>query len=251
MDSSPKNLCCQCVWANARLTLTSCPCPFPRVLRPLSRPLTVDTRCHRRQPRCPGRAAISSRPPGFSAAAGWPTGTGPEPEALSASHSVSTFVYGQHLVAALAAGQVLFALGDSNHPLKITEKSKDALMSFATETRCSYANIVVRKELFDKGVKSVEALADQKLSSGWWWGSSSAGRRPRLSHHPVAGHAQCRRHDGGPLRPRRHRHRDGPRHPPHRGAAPPRASRIPEALTGGCVRHSRRLGRRRSDILTR
>ena len=109
---------------------------------------------------------------------------------ITASHSVSTFVYGQHLVAAqkrffeeeglktpdfvvpgggakvvqaLAAGQVTFALGDSNHPLKITEKGKDALMLFATDTRCSYANIVVRKELFDRGVKSVEALADEKL----------------------------------------------------------------------------------------
>src|SRR5258705_10820246 len=111
-------------------------------------------------------------------------------KAITASHSVSTFVYGQHLVAAqkkffeeegvrtpdfvvpgggakvvqaLAAGQVQFALGDSNHPLKITEKGKDALMVFATDTRCSYANIVVRKELWDKGVKTVEALADQKL----------------------------------------------------------------------------------------
>src|SRR5262249_60533625 len=91
-------------------------------------------------------------------------------KSISASHSVSTFVYGQHLVAAqkkffeeegvktpdfvvpgggakvvqaLAAGQVLFALGDSNHPLKITEKGKDALMIFATDRRCSYANVVV------------------------------------------------------------------------------------------------------------
>jgi sulfonate transport system substrate-binding protein len=111
-------------------------------------------------------------------------------KSISASHSVSTFVYGQHLVAAqkkffeeegvrtpdfvvpgggakvvqaLAAGQVQFALGDSNHPLKITEKGKDALMVFATDTRCSYANIVVRKELWDKGLRTVEALADQKL----------------------------------------------------------------------------------------
>src|SRR5512147_1925468 len=65
---------------------------------------------------------------------------------ITVSHSVSTFVYGQHLVAkekkffeeeglsvpsfivpgggakvvqALAAGQAMFALGDSNHPLKI------------------------------------------------------------------------------------------------------------------------------------
>ena len=59
--------------------------------------------------------------------------------------------------------QVLFALGDSNHPLKISEKGKDSLMLFATDTRCSYANIVARKELFDRGVKTVEALADEKL----------------------------------------------------------------------------------------
>lgn len=111
-------------------------------------------------------------------------------KAMTASHSVSTFVYGQHLVAAqkkffeeegfrtpdfivpgggakvvqaLAAGQVQFALGDSNHPLKITEKGKDAVILFATDNRCSYANIVVRQELHDRGVRSVEALADGKL----------------------------------------------------------------------------------------
>jgi NitT/TauT family transport system substrate-binding protein len=111
-------------------------------------------------------------------------------KSITASHSVSTFVYGQHLVAAqkkffeeegvrtpdfvvpgggakvvqaLAAGQVQFALGDSNHPLKVTEKGKDALMLFATDTRCSYANVVVRRELWDKGVRTVEALADGKL----------------------------------------------------------------------------------------
>ena len=109
---------------------------------------------------------------------------------VTISHSVSTFVYGQHLVAkekrlfeeeglsvpgfivpgggarvvnALTAGQALFALGDSNHPLKAIERGRDALMIFATDTRCSYANVVVRKELYDRGVRSVEALGDQKL----------------------------------------------------------------------------------------
>jgi NitT/TauT family transport system substrate-binding protein len=109
---------------------------------------------------------------------------------ITVSHSVSTFVYGQHLVAkekrffedegvsvpsfivpgggakvvqAVAAGQAMFALGDSNHPLKITEKGKEALMIFATDTRCSYANICVRKELWEKGIRSVEALADARL----------------------------------------------------------------------------------------
>src|SRR5439155_19948634 len=59
-------------------------------------------------------------------------------------------------------GQAMFALGDSNHPLKITEKGRDALMIFATDTRCSYAHIVVRQHLFDRDVRSVEALADPR-----------------------------------------------------------------------------------------
>lgn len=132
---------------------------------------------------------------GFGTAAltvgGWPRIASAQAlKPITVSHSVSTFVYGQHLVAkekkffeeegvtfpsfivpgggakvvqALAAGQAMFALGDSNHPLKITEKGKDALMIFATDVRCSYANIVVRKELWDRGVRSVEALADPKL----------------------------------------------------------------------------------------
>src|SRR5260370_34958349 len=36
-------------------------------------------------------------------------------------------------------------------------------MLCATDTRCSYANVVVRKELFDKGVRAVEALGDPEL----------------------------------------------------------------------------------------
>src|SRR2546427_8937697 len=124
-------------------------------------------------------AVVGRRVPAFAAV-----------KPITVSHSVSPFVYGQHLVAkeqkffeeegvavpsfivpgggakvaqVLAAGQAMFALGDSNHPLKITEKGQDALMVFATDTRCSYANVVVRKELFDRGVKSVEALGDARL----------------------------------------------------------------------------------------
>src|ERR671923_1267488 len=124
-------------------------------------------------------------------AAGWHRHAGAQAlKPITASHSVSTFVYGQHLVArekkffedehvsmpgfivpgggarvvnAVTAGQALFGLGDSNHPLKATEKGRDTVMLFATDTRCSYANVVVRKDLWDKGVKSVEALADARL----------------------------------------------------------------------------------------
>lgn len=119
------------------------------------------------------------------------------PRPITMSHSVSTFVYAQHLVAkekrffedegvavdrgfivpgagakvvqALAAGQALFALGDSNHPLKISERGKEALILFATDTRCSYANIVARKELYDAGLTGVEKLGTMKKPGGGKW----------------------------------------------------------------------------------
>jgi NitT/TauT family transport system substrate-binding protein len=125
-----------------------------------------------------------------AALAGVPRFARAQGKPISVAHSVSTFVYGQHLVArekklfeeegvsvasflvpgggarvvnAVTAGQALFGLGDSNHPLKATEKGRETTMLFTTDTRCSYANVVVRKDLYDKGVKSVEQLADQKL----------------------------------------------------------------------------------------
>ena len=116
---------------------------------------------------------------------------------ITLSHSISTFVYAQHLVArekrffeeegvtadqgfivpgggakvvqALAAGQAMFALGDSNHPLKISEKGKEAVILFATDTRCSYANIVARRELYDAGLTSIDRLATMKRSDGGKW----------------------------------------------------------------------------------
>ena len=116
---------------------------------------------------------------------------------ITLSHSISTFVYAQHLVArekrffeeegvtadqgfivpgggakvvqALAAGQAMFALGDSNHPLKISEKGKETVILFATDTRCSYANIVARRELYDAGLTSIDKLASMKRSDGGKW----------------------------------------------------------------------------------
>jgi NitT/TauT family transport system substrate-binding protein len=130
--------------------------------------------------------------------AAWPAAAaGQGRRSITASHSVSTFVYAQHLVAkekkffedegvavdkgfvvpgagakvvqALAAGQVMFALGDSNHPLKITEKGKDAVILFATDTRCSYANIVARRELYDAGLTSIDKLGTMKRPGGGKW----------------------------------------------------------------------------------
>jgi NitT/TauT family transport system substrate-binding protein len=136
------------------------------------------------------RFLVAAGGAGAALGSGWPRLAPAQGKTITVAHSVSTFVYGQHLVAkekkffedegvsvpsfivpgggarvinALTAGQAVFGLGDSNHPLKATEKGRDTAILFATDTRCSYANVVVRKELYDKGVKSVEALADQKL----------------------------------------------------------------------------------------
>jgi NitT/TauT family transport system substrate-binding protein len=126
-----------------------------------------------------------------------PSAIAAQPRPITISHSVSTVVYAQHLVArekrffedegvtvdkgfivpgggarvvqAVAAGQAMFALGDSNHPLKITEKGKDAVILFATDTRCSYANIVIRKELHDAGLTSLDRLATMKRPGGGKW----------------------------------------------------------------------------------
>lgn len=117
---------------------------------------------------------------------GWARASTP----VTVAHSVSTFVYGQHLVAreqrffedeglavdafivpqsgagvvhALGSGQALFALGDSSQPLKLREAGREAVMIFATDTRCAYANLVVRKALHERGVRALAALADPGL----------------------------------------------------------------------------------------
>lgn len=111
---------------------------------------------------------------------------------MTISHSVNTAVYAPHMVAeemgyfkdsglsvtfivpgggsrvaqVLAGRQVGFAQGDSGHPLKISEKGKPCSMIYGTDTRCSYANILVRKELYDAGLNTVEKLATMKRPNG-------------------------------------------------------------------------------------
>jgi sulfonate transport system substrate-binding protein len=111
---------------------------------------------------------------------------------ITISHSVNTAVYGSHMVAeemgyfadaglgvtfvipgggarvaqVVAGRQVGYAQGDSSHPLKMSEKGKPAAMLYGTDTRCSYANILVRKELWDAGLNTVEKLATMKRPNG-------------------------------------------------------------------------------------
>jgi sulfonate transport system substrate-binding protein len=143
------------------------------------------------------RRELLSAAGALSVAAALPRPGHAQPRPISISHSVSTFVYAQHLVArekrffeeegvtadkgfivpgggakvvqALAAGQAQFALGDSNHPLKISEKGKEAVILFATDTRCSYANVVARKDLYEAGLTGLDKLATVKRPGGGKW----------------------------------------------------------------------------------
>ena len=73
---------------------------------------------------------------------------------------------GTHGRQALAAGQALFAHGDASHPLQLSTRGKKCKIILATQMISSISNIVVRKDLFDAGITTVEKLADYKRPDG-------------------------------------------------------------------------------------
>jgi NitT/TauT family transport system substrate-binding protein len=66
----------------------------------------------------------------------------------------------------LAAGQAMFAHGDASHPLQLSARGKPCRILLATEMVASYASIVVRKDLFDSGITSVEKFAAYQRPDG-------------------------------------------------------------------------------------
>ncbi len=73
---------------------------------------------------------------------------------------------GTHGRQALAAGQALFAHGDASHPLQLSTRGKPSKIIMASQMISSIASIVVRKDLFDAGITTVEKLADYKRPDG-------------------------------------------------------------------------------------
>jgi NitT/TauT family transport system substrate-binding protein len=67
---------------------------------------------------------------------------------------------------ALAAGQAQFGHGDANHPLQLSTRGKKCKILFATEGIASISNVVVRKDLYDAGITTIEKLADYKRPDG-------------------------------------------------------------------------------------
>jgi len=73
---------------------------------------------------------------------------------------------GTHGRQSLAAGQALFAHGDASHPLQLSTRGKKCKLILGTQMIASISNIVVRKDLFDSGITTVEKLADYKRPDG-------------------------------------------------------------------------------------
>jgi NitT/TauT family transport system substrate-binding protein len=73
---------------------------------------------------------------------------------------------GTHGRQALAAGQALFAHGDASHPLQLSTRGKKCKIIMATQMVSSISNIVVRKDLYDTGITTVEKLAAYKRPDG-------------------------------------------------------------------------------------
>jgi len=73
---------------------------------------------------------------------------------------------GTHGRQSLAAGQALFAHGDTSHPLQLSTRGKKCKILLASQMIASISNIVVRKDLYDAGITTVEKLADYKRPDG-------------------------------------------------------------------------------------
>jgi len=73
---------------------------------------------------------------------------------------------GTHGRQALAAEQAVFAHGDASHPLQLSARGKKCKIVMATQMIASISNIVVRKDLYDAGITTVEKLADYKRPDG-------------------------------------------------------------------------------------
>jgi NitT/TauT family transport system substrate-binding protein len=69
----------------------------------------------------------------------------------------------------VAAGQVHYVLGDTGHPQRLTEQGKPTVILYVTDQKCPYANIVVRKDLHQAGLTSIDKLVTIKPKDGGKW----------------------------------------------------------------------------------
>jgi NitT/TauT family transport system substrate-binding protein len=73
---------------------------------------------------------------------------------------------GTKLREVVAANQAQFGLGDSTHPLLLSNRNRASKILLAVDDRSSLCNLVIRKELFDAGIDTIEKLGEWKRPDG-------------------------------------------------------------------------------------
>jgi NitT/TauT family transport system substrate-binding protein len=73
---------------------------------------------------------------------------------------------GSKLREIVAAGQIEFGIGDSNHPLLLTNRGRPAKILMALDNRSPLSSMVIRKELYDRGITTMEKLGAWKRPDG-------------------------------------------------------------------------------------
>lgn len=79
--------------------------------------------------------------------------------------SMSTGSSGTNVRQMLAAGQMLYAQADPIHPLAMTGANRATRILMACDSRASVA-LMIRQDLWDKGIRTVEAFASHKPADG-------------------------------------------------------------------------------------
>jgi NitT/TauT family transport system substrate-binding protein len=73
---------------------------------------------------------------------------------------------GSKLREIVAAGQIEFGIGDSNHPLLLTNRGRPAKILIALDNRSPLASVVIRQDLYDQGLTSLEKIGNWKRPDG-------------------------------------------------------------------------------------
>lgn len=73
---------------------------------------------------------------------------------------------GSKLREVVAAGQVQFGIADTSHVIQLINRGKPAKLLMGVDSKASITNIVVRKDLYDKGITTIGKLAALKRPDG-------------------------------------------------------------------------------------
>lgn len=66
----------------------------------------------------------------------------------------------------LASGQIEFGIADAAHPLLLSNRGRPSKILLSMDTRSPLSSVVIRQELFDQGIDTIEKLAKWRRPDG-------------------------------------------------------------------------------------